>query len=55
MVIQSCCRAWHAISFQRKVDVLVVGSTNAAQELKRITSSIPIVIALVADPQPLSP
>ena len=35
---------------QRKVDVIVVGSTNAAQEVKHATSAIPIVIALIADP-----
>ena len=35
---------------QRKVDVIVVDSTLATQALKRATSSIPIVMALVADP-----
>jgi putative ABC transport system substrate-binding protein len=35
---------------QRKVDVIVVDSTLATQVLKRATSSIPIVMALVADP-----
>jgi len=35
---------------QRKVDVIVVGSTLAAQEVKHATSSIPLVIALIADP-----
>jgi putative tryptophan/tyrosine transport system substrate-binding protein len=35
---------------QRKVDVIVVISTPAAQEVKRATSTIPIVLALVADP-----
>lgn len=35
---------------QRKVDVIVVDSTLATQVLKRTTSSIPIVMALVADP-----
>jgi putative ABC transport system substrate-binding protein len=35
---------------QRKVDVIVVDSTVAAQVAKRSTSTIPIVIALVVDP-----
>ena len=35
---------------QRKVDVIVVGSTVAAQAAKRATSTIPIVMAVVADP-----
>jgi len=35
---------------QRKVDVIVVDSTLATQALKRATSAIPIVMALVADP-----
>jgi putative ABC transport system substrate-binding protein len=35
---------------QRKVDVIVVDSTLATQVLKRDTSSIPVVMALVADP-----
>src|SRR5882672_3392050 len=35
---------------QRKVDVIVVESTVAAQAAKRATSTIPIVMALVADP-----
>jgi putative ABC transport system substrate-binding protein len=33
-----------------KVDVIVVGSTVAAQAVKRATSTIPIVMAAVADP-----
>ena len=35
---------------QRKVDVIVVQSTLAAEAAKRATSSIPIVMASVADP-----
>jgi putative ABC transport system substrate-binding protein len=35
---------------QRKVDVIVVDSTNAARAAKRATSIIPIVMASVADP-----
>ena len=35
---------------QRKVDVIVVDSTLATRTLKRATSTIPIVMALVADP-----
>src|SRR5215475_6904155 len=35
---------------QSKVDVIVVDSTLATRALKRATSTIPIVIALVADP-----
>jgi putative ABC transport system substrate-binding protein len=35
---------------QRKVDVIVVDSTVATQAVKRATSNIPIVMALVADP-----
>jgi len=35
---------------QRKVDVIVVQSTPAAQAVKRATSTIPIVMASVADP-----
>jgi putative ABC transport system substrate-binding protein len=35
---------------QRKVDVIVVISTPAAQAAKRATSTIPIVMAIVADP-----
>ena len=35
---------------QRKVDVIVVDSTLATQAVKRATSTIPIVMALVADP-----
>jgi putative ABC transport system substrate-binding protein len=35
---------------QRKVDVIVADSTNAARAAKRATSSIPIVMALVGDP-----
>ena len=35
---------------QGKVDVIVVDSTVAAQAVKRATSTIPIVMALVADP-----
>jgi len=35
---------------QRKVDVIVVTTTIAAQAVKRATSTIPIVIAIVADP-----
>jgi putative ABC transport system substrate-binding protein len=35
---------------QRKVDVIVVETTLAVQTLKRATSTIPIVMALVADP-----
>ena len=35
---------------QRKVDVIVVDSTVAAREAKQATSSIPIVITLIADP-----
>ena len=35
---------------QRKVDVIVVESTVAAQAVKRTTSTIPIVMAVVSDP-----
>lgn len=35
---------------QRKVDVIVVTSTPATQAAKRATSTVPIVMALVADP-----
>ena len=35
---------------QRKVDVIVVDSTVATRALERATSSIPIVMAIVADP-----
>jgi len=35
---------------RRKVDVIVAGATQAAQAAKRGTSTIPIVMALVADP-----
>jgi putative ABC transport system substrate-binding protein len=35
---------------QRKVDVIVVDTTRVAQAVKRATSSIPIVMAVVADP-----
>jgi putative ABC transport system substrate-binding protein len=35
---------------QRKVEVIVVTTTIAAQAVKRATSTIPIVIAIVADP-----
>ena len=35
---------------QRKVDVIVVESTPAALAVKRATSTIPIVLAVVADP-----
>jgi ABC-type uncharacterized transport system substrate-binding protein len=35
---------------QRKVDVIVVESTVAAQAVKRATSTIPIVMAVVSDP-----
>ena len=35
---------------QRKVDVIVVETTLAAQTIKRATFTIPIVMALVADP-----
>jgi putative ABC transport system substrate-binding protein len=35
---------------QRKVDVIVVDSTNAALATKRATSTIPIIMAIVADP-----
>jgi putative ABC transport system substrate-binding protein len=35
---------------QRKVDVIVVESTPAAQAVKHATSTIPIVLAVVADP-----
>ncbi|MBI3527055.1 MAG: ABC transporter substrate-binding protein [Betaproteobacteria bacterium] len=35
---------------QSRVDVIVVGSTAAAQVAKRATSTIPIVLAIVADP-----
>ena len=35
---------------QRKVEVIVVETTVAAQAVKRATSSIPIVMALVGDP-----
>jgi putative ABC transport system substrate-binding protein len=35
---------------QRKVDVIVVDSTVAAQAAKRATSTIPIVMASIADP-----
>jgi len=35
---------------QRKVDVIVVEATPAAQALKRATSTIPIVMAIVSEP-----
>ena len=35
---------------QRKVEVIVVETTLAAQAVKRATSTIPIVMAVVADP-----
>ena len=35
---------------QRKVDVIVVDTTLGAQQAKRATSTIPIVLAFVADP-----
>jgi len=35
---------------QRKVDVIVVEATLATQAVKRATSTIPIVLAVVADP-----
>ncbi|MGH2359930.1 MAG: ABC transporter substrate-binding protein, partial [bacterium] len=35
---------------QRKLDVIVVDSTAGAQAVKRATSTIPIVMAIVADP-----
>ncbi len=35
---------------QRKVDVIVVESTVAAQAVRRATSTIPVVMAIVADP-----
>lgn len=35
---------------QRQVEVIVVTTTPAAQAVKRATSTIPIVMALVADP-----
>jgi putative ABC transport system substrate-binding protein len=35
---------------QRKVDVIVADSTSAARAAKRATSTIPIVMAIVADP-----
>ena len=35
---------------KRKVDVIVVESTPAAKMVKRVTSTIPIVLAEVADP-----
>ena len=35
---------------QRKVEVIVVESTVAARAIKRATSTIPIVMAIVADP-----
>ena len=35
---------------QRKVDVIVVVTTRAAEVVTRLTSTIPIVMALVADP-----
>ncbi len=35
---------------QRKLDVIVVESTPAAQAVKRATSIIPVVLAVVADP-----
>jgi len=35
---------------QRKVDVIVADSTNAARAAKRATSTIPVVMAVVADP-----
>ncbi len=37
---------------ERKVDVIVVDGTPAAQVVKRATSTIPIVMATVADPIP---
>ena len=35
---------------QRKVDVIVVETTGAAEVVKRLTSTIPIVLSVVADP-----
>jgi hypothetical protein len=35
---------------QRKVDVIVVETTRAAEVVKRLTSTIPIVLSVVADP-----
>jgi len=35
---------------QRQVEVIVVENTVAAREIKRTTSSLPIVMAIVADP-----
>ena len=35
---------------QRKVDVIVVDSSNATRAVKQATSTIPIVMAIVADP-----
>ena len=35
---------------QRKVDVIVVETTRAAEVVKRLTSTIPIVLSAVADP-----
>jgi ABC-type uncharacterized transport system substrate-binding protein len=35
---------------QRKVDVIVVTATFAAQAAKRATSTIPIVMASIGDP-----
>ena len=35
---------------ERKVDVIVADITVATQEAKRATSTIPIVMAVVADP-----
>jgi putative ABC transport system substrate-binding protein len=39
-----------AADLQRNVDVIVVESTNAARAAERATSTIPIVMAIVADP-----
>jgi putative tryptophan/tyrosine transport system substrate-binding protein len=35
---------------QRKVDVIVVETTRAAEVVKRLTSTIPIVLSVVGDP-----
>ena len=53
----ACCRRDYdkvaglaADLVQSKVDVMVVENTFAAQALKRATSTIPIVMAIIADP-----